>query len=154
MQFFIFSCLNVYHYVPNASALNNLKPGVNQWEATFQRTKDFRQFIAGCTVENVWPYPVRCRLIFVGALEWIFVLHDKNNFRARISYPHWSDITGNEDTYRQQCENFHFLSSSSVCLRIIVSQTIRLLILEIGIQSLTELHIMKCLKTMFGLERP
>ena len=38
----------------------------------YVKTSGFRQYIAGYTVANLWPYPIRRRVAFASALEWKF----------------------------------------------------------------------------------
>ena len=37
-------------------------------------TSDFRQYIAGYTVANLWLYPIRRRVAFASALEFLFIV--------------------------------------------------------------------------------
>ena len=61
MHFFhIFLFQNAF---PKSSGDSNVKPDTSQWKAALRIHLDFQQYIAGCTVANLWRYPITSHYI-------------------------------------------------------------------------------------------
>ena len=70
---FIHQRHSILHQTKALSAMYNNY--VNQSQATSLMMLVLWRYITECTGTNSWRYPIRCRVTFASALEWIFTPH-------------------------------------------------------------------------------
>ena len=69
----------IAHLHPVAASCINRLPAAyihlsSNEKRRFVMTSDFRQYIAGYTIANLWRYPIRRRVAFANALEYLLTM--------------------------------------------------------------------------------